>query len=148
MTTLVFGGTGFIGRRHHPQAGAGGGSRPSSWTSTRHRRDYSPRTATPSGSRRGTSPAFEDVIKAIMGRQAGPHHEPRLPARPPAEGHAPLLTRHQHPRHGQTASRPARLCGVNRVTYASSIAVSGLQTNFGDRMTNEDGRHARQPPVR
>ena len=32
----------------------------------------------------------------------------------------------------------ARLCGVNRVTYASSIAVSGLQTNFGDRMTNED----------
>jgi nucleoside-diphosphate-sugar epimerase len=32
----------------------------------------------------------------------------------------------------------ARLCGVKRITYASSIAVSGLQTNFGDRMTNED----------
>ncbi len=32
----------------------------------------------------------------------------------------------------------ARLCGVNRVVYASSIAVSGQQKYFGDRLTNED----------
>ena len=32
----------------------------------------------------------------------------------------------------------ARLCGVNRVVYASSIAVSGQQSHFGDRLTNED----------
>ena len=32
----------------------------------------------------------------------------------------------------------ARLCGVNRVVYASSIAVSGQQKHFGDRLTNED----------
>ena len=32
----------------------------------------------------------------------------------------------------------ARICGVNRVTYASSIAVSGQQSNFGDRVINED----------
>ena len=32
----------------------------------------------------------------------------------------------------------ARLCGVNRVVYASSIAVSGQQRHFGDRLTNED----------
>ena len=32
----------------------------------------------------------------------------------------------------------ARLIGVKRVVYASSIAVSGQQSNFGDRMANED----------
>ena len=32
----------------------------------------------------------------------------------------------------------ARVCGVNRVVYASSIAVSGQQKHFGDRMVNED----------
>ncbi len=32
----------------------------------------------------------------------------------------------------------ARLCGVNRVVYASSIAVSGQQSNFGDQPINED----------
>lgn len=32
----------------------------------------------------------------------------------------------------------ARLCGVKRVVYASSIAVSGLQKHFGDRLVNED----------
>jgi len=32
----------------------------------------------------------------------------------------------------------ARLAGVKRVVYASSIAVSGQQSNFGDRAANED----------
>jgi nucleoside-diphosphate-sugar epimerase len=32
----------------------------------------------------------------------------------------------------------ARLVGVKRVVYASSIAVSGQQKNFGDRPANED----------
>jgi nucleoside-diphosphate-sugar epimerase len=32
----------------------------------------------------------------------------------------------------------ARLGGVKRVVYASSIAVSGQQSNFGDRLANED----------
>jgi len=32
----------------------------------------------------------------------------------------------------------ARLCGVKRVVYASSIAVSGLQKHFGDQPINED----------
>ena len=31
-----------------------------------------------------------------------------------------------------------RLAGVKRVVYASSIAVSGQQSNFGDRMATED----------
>src|SRR6266566_5234010 len=32
----------------------------------------------------------------------------------------------------------ARLSGVKRVVYASSIAVSGQQSHFGDRLVNED----------
>jgi len=32
----------------------------------------------------------------------------------------------------------ARLAGVRRVVYASSIAVSGQQSHFGDRHINED----------
>jgi nucleoside-diphosphate-sugar epimerase len=32
----------------------------------------------------------------------------------------------------------ARLCGVKRVTYASSLAVYGLQSHYGDRAVTED----------
>ena len=32
----------------------------------------------------------------------------------------------------------ARLCGVQRVVYASSVAVSGLQKHYGARLVNED----------
>jgi nucleoside-diphosphate-sugar epimerase len=32
----------------------------------------------------------------------------------------------------------ARLCGVRRVVYASSVAVSGLQRHFGERLVHED----------
>jgi nucleoside-diphosphate-sugar epimerase len=32
----------------------------------------------------------------------------------------------------------ARLCGVQRVVYASSVAVSGLQKHYGERLANED----------
>lgn len=37
----------------------------------------------------------------------------------------------------------ARLCGVRRVVYASSLAVYGQQSSFGERaVTEEDPRHA------
>jgi nucleoside-diphosphate-sugar epimerase len=32
----------------------------------------------------------------------------------------------------------ARLCGVRHTIYASSVAVSGMQKHFGERMANED----------
>jgi nucleoside-diphosphate-sugar epimerase len=36
----------------------------------------------------------------------------------------------------------ARICGVNRVVYASSLAVNGMQSHYGDRMiTEDDFRH-------
>ncbi len=35
----------------------------------------------------------------------------------------------------------ARLAGIKRVVYASSVAVSGQQSNFGDRPATEDDPH-------
>src|SRR2546428_13041331 len=32
----------------------------------------------------------------------------------------------------------ARVCGVQRVVYASAVAVSGLQKHYGERLVNED----------
>jgi nucleoside-diphosphate-sugar epimerase len=32
----------------------------------------------------------------------------------------------------------ARLCGINHVVYASSLAVNGMQKHYGDRMITED----------
>ena len=42
----------------------------------------------------------------------------------------------------------ARLLGVNRVVYASSIAVSGQQSHFGGPAGQRGRRHVRQQPVR
>ena len=42
----------------------------------------------------------------------------------------------------------ARLAGVKRVVYASSIAVSGQQSHFGDRLATEDDPTPRHEPVR
>ena len=79
---------------------------------------------------------FEDVVKAIMetkpdriinlayllgGGEDRPHHTMRLN----------ILGM-------DNCFEAARLCGVNRVVYASSIAVSGQQKQFGDKMVNED----------
>ena len=56
MTTLVFGGTGFIGRRTIPKL-VQAGEQVVVMDLNRHRRT-TPRSVTPSGSRRGTSPAL------------------------------------------------------------------------------------------
>ena len=83
----------------------------------------------------GDVTSFEDVIKAAW-TPSRTHHKPRLPARLRRE-HAALLLPPRPPRH-DNCFEAARLCGVNRVVYASSFAVSGLQRHFGDRALNED----------
>src|SRR3981189_1714165 len=40
----------------------------------------------------------------------------------------------------------ARLAAAQRVVYASSVAVSGQQSNFGDRLANEDDPTSRTRP--
>lgn len=53
----------------------------------------------------------------------------------------------EHPPHAATklnilgmdnCFEAARLCGVNRVVYASSLAVNGMQKHYGDKMITED----------
>ena len=85
---------------------------------------------------RGDVTQFEDVVGAIIdvkpdrvlnlayqlgGGEGNPHHAIRLN----------ILGL-------DNCFEAARLCGVNRVVYASSIAVSGQQKHFGDRLVDED----------
>lgn len=79
---------------------------------------------------------FEDVVKAILegkpdriinlayvlgGGEGNPHQQMRIN----------VLGM-------DNCLEAARLCGVQRVVYASSIAVSGEQIQFGERLVNED----------
>ena len=134
MTTLVFGGTGFIGRRTIPKLVQAGEQvvvmdlNPAS-------ADYSAygdavRVTS------GNITSFEDVIKAVM--DAKPDRIMNLAYLLGSGEDTPHFSLGINILGMDNCFEAARLCGVNRVTYASSIAVSGLQTNFGDRMTNED----------
>ena len=134
MTTLVFGGTGFIGRRTIPRLVQAGEQvvvmdlNPAS-------ADYS---ALGDAVRvtSGNITSFEDVIKAVM--DAKPDRIMNLAYLLGSGEDTPHFSLGINILGMDNCFDAARLCGVNRVTYASSIAVSGLQTNFGDRMTNED----------
>ena len=134
MTILVFGGTGFIGRRviptlvergenvvcmdNNPDAGA--------FADLEGRYEFI----------RGDITQFQDVVGAIIeskadrvlnlayllgGGEANPHINLRLN----------VLGM-------DNCFEAARLCEVKRVVYASSIAVSGLQSHFGERVVTED----------
>lgn len=85
---------------------------------------------------RGDVTQFEDVMRAVIetnpdrminlayrlgGGEENPHHAIRLN----------ILGM-------DNCFEAARLQGVKRVVYASSIAVSGQQSKFGDRAANED----------
>jgi nucleoside-diphosphate-sugar epimerase len=134
MTTLVFGGTGFIGRRTIPRLVQRGEQVVVM--------DINPTTANFSEQGdavrvvAGDITNFEDVIKAIM--DAKPERIMNLAYLLGSGEDTPHFTMRLNIMGMDNCFEAARLCGVNRITYASSIAVSGLQTNFGDRMTNED----------
>ena len=134
MTTLVIGATGFIGPRLIRKLVARGESVIGM--------DLNPGAAAfgdvPIGAPvlRGDITQFEDVIRIILdvkpdrvinlayGLGAGegnPHQVMRLD----------VLGM-------DNCFEAARLCGVKRVVYASSIAVSGQQSQFGERLVTED----------
>jgi nucleoside-diphosphate-sugar epimerase len=134
MTTLVLGATGFIGPRLIRKLVAGGESVVGM--------DLNPAAApfagVPIGAPvlRGDITQFEDVMRLVLdvkpdrvinlayGLGAGegnPHQVMRLD----------ILGM-------DNCFEAARLAGVKRVVYASSIAVSGQQSNFGDRAATED----------
>ena len=134
MSVLVIGATGFIGPRLIKRLVARGESVVGM--------DLNPGAATFAGEPigapvvRGDVTRFEDVMRTVLdvkperlinlayGLGAGegnPHQVMRLD----------ILGM-------DNCFEAARLGGVKRVVYASSIAVSGQQSHFGDRLVNED----------
>ncbi len=134
MTTLVLGATGFIGPRLIRKLAALG--------ETVVGMDLNPGVAAfadvPIGAPvvRGDITQFEDVMRTVLdvkpervinlayGLGAGegnPHQVMRLD----------ILGM-------DNCFEAARLAGVKRIVYASSIAVSGQQSHFGDRLATED----------
>ena len=134
MTILVVGGTGFIGPRVIRRLTERGENVVCM--------DLDPNPAPFAGMEgrvnviRGDVTQFEDVMRATVetepehlinlayqlgGGEGNPHHAVRLN----------ILGM-------DNCFEAARLCGVKRVVYASSIAVSGEQRHFGERPVNED----------
>jgi nucleoside-diphosphate-sugar epimerase len=133
MTILVFGGTGFIGRRLIPLLVARGEEIVTV--------DINPQTAS-YGSLgkavrviRGDVTHFDEVMAAMVA------------AKPSRVVNLAYYLGSEHPPHAalklnivgmDNCFEAARLMGVNRVVYASSLAVSGEQKHYGERMVTED----------
>ena len=132
-TTLVLGGTGFIGRRLVPLLAQRGEEVVCM--------DINPGTASYGnlGKQvqivRGDISQFDDVMSAMVA------------AKPARVVNLAYYLGSEHPPHVafklnilgmDNCFEAARLCGVNRVAYASSLAVSGEQHFYGDRVVTED----------
>ena len=134
MAILVLGGTGFIGPRLIRKLVERG-----------HEilcMDINPRAASFEGMEdrvrvvQGDVTEFEDVVKAVL--EAKPDRIINLAYLLGGGEDRPHFTTKLNILGMDNCFEAARVCGVNRVVYASSIAVSGQQKHFGDRMVNED----------
>ena len=134
MTTLVLGGTGFIGKRAVPRLVQRGEKVVVM--------DINPGAADFSefGSQveviRGDIMQFQDVVTAIM--HSKPDRIMNLAYLLGSGDDTPHFTMKLNILGMDNSFEAARICGIKRVTYASSIAVSGQQSNFGDMAINED----------
>ncbi|MGC2412311.1 MAG: NAD-dependent epimerase/dehydratase family protein [Stellaceae bacterium] len=133
MSILIIGGTGFIGRRLFPLLAKRGEEVVCM--------DMNPQTADYSefGKQvrvmRGDVSQFDDVMAAMTSSKPsrvinlayflGSEHPPRVAFKLNILGM-------------DNCFEAARLAGVNRVAYASSLAVSGEQKFYGDRLVTED----------
>jgi len=133
MTTMILGGTGFIGRRLVPLLAQRGEEVVCM--------DINPGTASYGhlGKQvqvvRGDVSQFDDVMSAMVA------------AKPARVVNLAYYLGSEHPPHVafklnilgmDNCFEAAHLCGVNRVAYASSLAVSGEQHFYGDRIVTED----------
>jgi nucleoside-diphosphate-sugar epimerase len=84
---------------------------------------------------RGDVTQFDDVVSAIAA--AKPSRIINLSYYLGSE-HAPHVATKLNILGMDNCFEAARICGVNRVVYASSLAVNGLQSHYGDRMVTED----------
>ena len=136
MAILVIGGTGFIGPRAIRRLIERGEEVVCM--------DINPRSDQLSGMGErlkvmyGDVTSFEDVVKAIL--ESRPDRIINLAYLLPVVGteDRPHFDTRLNIMGMDNCFEAARVCGVNRVVYASSIAVSGQQSSFGDRETNED----------
>ncbi len=134
MTTLVLGGTGFIGRRAVPRLAARG-ERVAVM-------DINPNAVSYEEFgdlvtvMRGDIMDFEDVVKAILASR--PDRIMNLAYLLGSGDDTPHFTMKLNVLGMDNCFEAARVCGVDRVVYASSVAVSGQQSDFGDRLVDED----------
>ena len=134
MTVLVLGGTGFIGRRAVRRLAERGEQVAVM--------DVNPQAANfdDLGSQvsvmQGDIIQFEDVIKAILASQ--PDRIMNLAYLLGSGDDTPHFTMKLNVLGMDNCFEAARVSGIDKVVYASSVAVSGQQSSFGDRMVNED----------
>ena len=134
MTVLVLGGTGFIGRRAVRRLAERGEQVAVM--------DVNPRAANfdDLGSQvsvmQGDITQFEDVIKAILASQ--PDRIMNLAYLLGSGDDTPHFTMKLNVLGMDNCFEAARIYGIDKVVYASSVAVSGQQSSFGDRLVNED----------
>ena len=134
MTVLVLGGTGFIGRRAVRRLAERGEQVAVM--------DVNPRAANfdDLGSQvsvmQGDITQFEDVIKAILASQ--PDRIMNLAYLLGSGDDTPHFTMKLNVLGMDNCFEAARVSGIDKVVYASSVAVSGQQSSFGDRLVNED----------
>ena len=144
MTTLILGGTGFIGRRAVPRLAARGEKVAVM--------DINPNAASfeEFGDlvtvMRGDIMEFEDVVKAVLASK--PDRIMNLAYLLGSGDDTPHFTMKLNVLGMDNCFEAARVCSVDRVVYASSVAVSGQQSAFGDRLVDEDDPDVRHQPVR
>src|SRR5271163_4261016 len=133
MSTLILGGTGFIGRRLVPLLAQRGEEVVCM--------DLNPGTASYGqlgdkvGVVRGDVTQFDDVMAVTVA--AKPSRVVNLAYFLGSE-HAPHVATKLNIVGMDNCFEAARLCGINRVVFASSLAVSGEQHFYGDRVVTED----------
>jgi nucleoside-diphosphate-sugar epimerase len=129
MKVLIIGGSGFIGRRLIPLLLARGDSVVSV--------DIAPPVGLPEGVqfRRGDVRQFDEVIAAVA--ETKPDRLVNL-AYHIGSDLPPQVAFKLNVQGMQNVFEAARLCDVAHTIYASSLAVSGLQSAYGERMLNED----------
>jgi nucleoside-diphosphate-sugar epimerase len=133
MSILVLGGTGFIGTRVIRRLAARG--------ETVTCMDINPGAASFDDLdkqvtvRRGDITQFDDVMRTMV--EAKPTRVINLSYFLGSE-HAPHVAMKLNILGMDNCFEAARLFGVQRVVYASSLAVSGQQKHFGERLVTED----------
>ena len=143
MSILVIGGAGFIGRRMDPDPGGGGPRRHvRGHRSSPARRAAFARLGGKVKVVRGDVTQFDDVIGAVQESRAE-----RLINLSYFIGElAPHVAFKLDVQGMDNCFEAARRCGVKHTVFASSVAVTGQQAHFGERLVDEtDERQWRDP---